>query len=75
MRKQSFKGTGDVFRFSLRQQTGRPGWWVGTLLPALLLLVGIIAALLISAATGEKKVTATAIHTVYIADETNLLCD
>ena len=42
MKKKGFQGAGAVFRFSLRQQTGRLGWRLMTLLPTLILLVGTL---------------------------------
>ena len=72
MKKKGFQGAGAVFRFSLRQQTGRLGWRLMTLLPTLILLVGIPLTLVLVQMGRDDPPEATEIRTVFVADETGL---
>lgn len=72
MKKKGFQGAGAVFRFSLRQQTVRIGWRLMTLLPTLLLLVGIPLTLVLVQMGRDDPPEATEIRTVFVADETGL---
>ena len=75
MRKKGLEGTGTVFRFSLRQQTGTVGWRLTTLLPAILLLILIPTIMLIVLRTGDEEITETPVTAVYVADETGVPTD
>lgn len=75
MKRNGLRGTGAVFRFTLRQQINKTGWRLATLLPALLLLIGIPAVMLLVSARGEKTVTDTGIAAVYVADMTGIPSD
>ena len=75
MRKKGLQGTGAVFRFTFRQQTGKTGWRLTTLLPAILLLVGIPLVMLLVLQSADKEVTETPVTTVFVADETGIPSD
>ena len=59
MRKKGLEGAGTVFRFSFRQQTGKTGWRLTTILPALLFLIGIPVVMLIALQSAGKEITPT----------------
>ena len=75
MRKKGLQGTGTVFRFTLRRQTGTVGWRLTTILPALLLLLLIPAIMLLSLKSGDEETTETPVTAVYVADETGIPAD
>ncbi len=75
MRKKGLQGAGAVFRFSFRQQTGKMGWRLTTLLPALALLIAIPLIMVIALKNGDKEVTETPVTAVYVADLTGIPSD
>ncbi len=75
MKKKGLQGTGAVFRFTFRQQTGKTGWRLTTLLPALLLLIGIPLIMLLALRSGDEEVTETPVTAVFVADETGIPSD
>ena len=75
MRKKGLQGTGTVFRFSFRQQTGKTGWQLTTLLPALLLLIAIPLIMVIALQSADKEITETPVTAVYVADSTGIPSD
>ncbi len=75
MRKKGLQGTGTVFRFSFRQQTGKTGWRLTTLLPALALLLGIPLIMLIALQSADKELTETPVTAVCVADTTGIPSD
>ena len=75
MRKRGLQGTGAVFRFSLSQQCAKTGWRLMTLLPALLLLIGIPLTMVLVQQSGEKEVDSTPVAAVFVADETGIPSD
>ena len=75
MRKKGLQGAGAVFRFSFRQQTGKVGWRLTTLLPALVLMIAIPLIMIIAMKSGGKEITETPITAVYVADETGIPSD
>lgn len=75
MRKKGLEGAGTVFRFSFRQQTGKTGWRLTTILPALLLLLAIPLVMLIALRSADKEVTETPVRAVYVADLTGIPSD
>lgn len=73
MRKGILGGWGKVFRFSLARTVSGKGWKLLTLIPALLLLLGIPALLLLLQDRGGEEEEAwdkTSLRVVYVADET-----
>ena len=75
MRKKGLQGFGTVFRFSFRQQTGKTGWRLTTILPALLFLIGIPVVMLIALQSAGKEITETPVRAVYVADLTGIPSD
>ena len=75
MRKKGLQGTGTVFRFSFRQQTGKIGWRLTTLLPALLFLLGIPLVMALALRSSDKEITETPVAAVYVADMTGIPSD
>ncbi len=75
MRKKGLQGAGTVFRFSFLQQTGKTGWRLTTILPALLFLVGIPLVMLIALQSSDKEITETPVAAVYVADMTGIPSD
>ena len=75
MRKKGLAGTGTVFRFSFLQQTGKAGWRLTTILPALLFLVGIPLVMLLALQSSDKEITETPVAAVYVADLTGIPSD
>ncbi len=75
MRKKGLAGTGTVFRFSFLQQTGKTGWRLTTILPALLFLVGIPLVMLLALQSSDKEITETPVAAVYVADLTGIPSD
>ncbi len=75
MRKKGLQGTGTVFRFTFRRQTGTVGWRLATILPALLLLLLIPLIMLLSLKSEDEEITETPITAVWVADETGLPSD
>ena len=75
MRKKGLQGTGTVFLFSLKRQTGTTGWRLTSILPALLLLILIPAIMLIVLLTGDKEITETPVAGVYVSDDTGIPSD
>ncbi|MBR4691722.1 MAG: ABC transporter permease [Oscillospiraceae bacterium] len=72
MRKKGLRGAKTVFLFTLRQQMQRAGWQVMTLLPAILLLIGIPLAMVLVQLSQGKEEKATELSAVYVVDETGL---
>ena len=70
MKRKGLSGWGRVFGFTLRQIVARRGWLTTTLLPAVLLLAAIPAAMLLVEQTSQKAPTQTPITQVIVADET-----
>ena len=75
MRKKGLQGTGTVFRFSFLQQTGKTGWRLTTVLPALLMLVAIPLIMVIALQSADKEITETPVTAVYVADSTGIPSD
>ena len=75
MKRKGLQGTAKVFRFSFARLAGKKGWLLGTILPALLLLIAIPAALLIADRAKSKPETVSPVRTVFVADETGLPAD
>ena len=75
MRKKGLQGTGAVFRFTLLQQTGKTGWRLTTLLPAVLLLLAIPLIMVLSLKSGRREIVQTPVTAVYVADETGIPSD
>jgi ABC-type Na+ efflux pump permease subunit len=75
MRKKGLQGAGTVFRFSFRQQTGKTGWRLTTILPALLFLIAIPLIMVIALQSSDKEITETPVRAVYVADVTGLPSD
>ncbi len=75
MRKKGLQGAGAVFRFTFRQQTGKTGWQLTTLLPALLFLIAIPLIMLLSLKHTDKEITDTPIAAAFVADETGIPSD
>ena len=72
MRKKGLQGFGTVFRFSFRQQTGKAGWRLMTILPALLFLIGLPVVMMIALQSADKEITDTPVVAVYVADLTGI---
>ena len=72
MRKKGLQGAKTVFLFTLRQQMRRGGWRVMTLLPTVLLLIGIPLAMVLVQLSQGKEEKATELSAVYVVDETGL---
>lgn len=75
MKKRGLQGTGSVFRFSFRQQAGKTGWLVATILPMLLLLILIPAIMLLVERGSRKPDKPTLLKYVFIGDETGVNTD
>ena len=75
MRKKGLEGAGTVFRFSFRQQTGKTGWRLTTILPALLFLIAIPLIMVIALQSADKEIKETPITAVYVADRTGIPSD
>lgn len=75
MKKKGLQGTLRVFRFSFARLAGKKGWLLGTVMPALLLLIAIPTALLIADRMKSKPETVSPVRTVFVADETGLPAD
>ncbi len=75
MRKKGLQGTGTVFRFSFRQQTGKTGWRLTTILPTLLFLIGIPLIMVLAMQSSDKEITETPVAAVYVADDTGIPSD
>lgn len=75
MKKKGLQGAGRVFRFTFRQQTGKPGWILTTALPMVIFLVAIPLIMLLFEQHRDEPATETSIRQVYVADETGIPTD
>lgn len=72
MKKKGLQGAGQVFRFTFRTQTCRPGWLLATLLPMVIFLIAIPLVMLLIEQHRDEPIAETPIRQVYVVDETGL---
>jgi len=75
MKKKGLRGAKEVFRFTIQQQMRQQGWRLSAILPALILLLGIPAILLIVDHKQNQIPDSTAITAVCVWDETGKTVD